>query len=174
VTDSFVVAPLSDRHDRSTFSCGVERLDRYFKAQVGQDVRRRVANCYVAAQVNTNDVAGYYTFSAATVLLEGLPQEETKRLPRYPIVPAGLIGRLAIDLRFRAKGLGAALISDAIKRATRAGAAMYALVVDAKDEAAANFYRHHGFRPLNRFPGSLYLPIKTALNLLDTLGNRSS
>ena len=75
-----------------------------------QDIRRRVANCFVAA---TGYVAAYYTLSATSVPLADLPPEDAKRLPRYPTVPAVRIGRLAVDRRFQRRGLGEAMLADA-------------------------------------------------------------
>lgn len=77
-----------------------------------------------------------------------------------------MIGRLAVDHRFRGQGLGGALVMDAAVRAARAEAAIYALVVDAKDETAAAFYEHLQFRRFASRPGSLFLPVATALAAL--------
>jgi ribosomal protein S18 acetylase RimI-like enzyme len=167
VTASFVVAALSPDHDRLAFSCGVEPLDRYLQTQATQDIRRRIANCFVATSADSNIIAGYYTFSAASVPMLDLPTETAKRLPRYPVVPAALIGRLAIDRRYRGYGLGAALLFDAITRAARADTAIFAILVDAKDDSAAAFYRHHGFQPFATRPLNLFLPNGTALKLLE-------
>jgi hypothetical protein len=110
VTASFVIAPLSPNHDKLAFSCGVDPLDRYLQTQATQDIRRRIANCFVATSANSNIIAGYYTFSAASVPMLDLPSETGKRLPRYPVVSAALIGRLAIDRQSRGRGLGAAAL----------------------------------------------------------------
>ena len=168
MTASFVIAPLSPNHDKPAFSCGVDPLDRYLQTQATQDIRRRIANCFVATSANSNIIAGYYTFSAASVPMLDLPSETAKRLPRYPVVPAALIGRLAIDHQYRGRGLGAALLFDAIARAARADTAIFAVLVDAKDDAAAAFYRHHGFQPFAARPPTLFLPIGTALKLLES------
>jgi len=168
VTASFVIAPLSPNHDKLAFSCGVDPLDRYLQTQATQDIRRRIANCFAATSANSNIIAGYYTFSAASVPMLDLPSETAKRLPRYPVVPAALIGRLAIDRQYRGRGLGAALLFDAIARAARADTAIFAVLVDAKDDAAAAFYRHHGFQPFAARPLTLFLPIGTVLKLLES------
>jgi GNAT superfamily N-acetyltransferase len=150
------------RHDRSAFGCGVPALDRYFRGQAGQDVRRRVASCFVAvADEDDGAVRGFYTLAPASVALGDLPADLARRLPRYPSVPAYRVGRLAVDRAARGHGLGAALLADALLRAGRAEAAGYALVVDAKDETAAAFYRHHGFLELAGRPLALFLPLAT-------------
>lgn len=158
---TFIVGPLAGLHDRRGFSCGTEALDRYFHEQVSQDVRRRVTNCFVATD-DDGAVAGYYTFASASIPVTEIPAEETKRLPRYPVLPAALIGRLAVATKYAGQGLGGALIVDAIVRAMRAEPAILTMIVDAKDERAGRFYRHHGFRPFASRPLSLYLPLAEA------------
>jgi ribosomal protein S18 acetylase RimI-like enzyme len=167
VTAGFVIAPLAAAHDRQTFSCGAEPLDRYLRTQAAQDVRRHIANCFVASPVQSNAVAGYYTLSAASIPMTDLPAEQARKLPRYPVLPAALIGRLAVDRRHQGRQLGAALLFDAIARAIRADAAVFALVVDAKDEAAARFYRHHGFQEFSGRALRLFLPVATARKVVE-------
>jgi ribosomal protein S18 acetylase RimI-like enzyme len=161
VSEAFTFEPLSATHDRAGFSCGVPALDRYFRELATQDIRRRVSNCFVALDA-AGKVAGYYTFAATSLPLTELPPEQAKRLPRYPSFPACLIGRLAVDRGFRRRGLGSLLIVDAIARAMRAEPAIFALIVDAKDEAAVGFYEHLGFRRFASRPMTLFLPIAEA------------
>jgi ribosomal protein S18 acetylase RimI-like enzyme len=165
VTEPFTVELLRAQHDRTNFSCGVAALDRYFRELVSQDIRRRLSNCFVALD-SAATVAGYYTFAATSVPLAELPAEQIRRLPRYPSVPAGLIGRLAVDQRFQGRGVGSALIVDAVARAMRADSAIYALVVDAKDDLARRFYIHHGFRPFLSRPMTLFLALAEAAHRL--------
>jgi ribosomal protein S18 acetylase RimI-like enzyme len=165
VIEPFTVDALRAQHDRAGFSCGVAALDRYFRELVSQDIRRRLSNCFVALDPAAT-VAGYYTFAATGLPLTELPAEQTGRLPRYPSVPAGLIGRLAVDQRFHGRGVGSILIVDAVARAMRADSAIYALVVDAKDDAARRFYIHHGFQPFLSRPMTLYLPLAEAARRL--------
>ena len=156
----FRLAPLDTAHDRTTFNSGSETLDRYLREQVSQDVRRRVAACFVAL-ADEQRIAGYYTLASASLLLADLPVSVGKKLPRYPTVPAVRMGRLAVDQAFKGQGLGGALLADALDRAVRSEIAAYALMVDAKDEAAAAFYRHHGFIALPDSPFTLFLPLAT-------------
>ena len=142
---TFFIEPLSSSHDRAGFACGVEALDRYFHQQVGQDVRRRVTACFVACETTTRNVAGFYTLAAASIPLAEMPAPLAKRLPRYPSVPVARLGRLAVATDCHGRKLGAALLWDAVDRATRSELAVCALVVDAKDEQAGQFYRHYGF-----------------------------
>lgn len=162
MTISFTIDPLGAAHDRRAFSCGVMSLDRYLHDLASQDMRRRVSNCFVALDAS-GLIAAYYTFAATSFPLTDLPQELTKRLPRYAALPAGLIGRLAVDQRFRGHGLGGALIIDATRRAASADPSIFALVVDAKDERAVTFYKYLGFQAFQSRPMSMFLPISTAL-----------
>lgn len=158
----FQLAPLDAAHDRTTFNSGSKPLDRYLQEQVTQDVRRRVAACFVAL-ADGQRIAGYYTLASASLLLADLPASTGKKLPRYPTVPAVRMGRLAVDQTLKGQGLGGALLADALDRAARSEIAAYALMVDAKDEAAAAFYRHHGFIALPDLPLTLFLPLATVL-----------
>lgn len=158
----FRLEPLNDTHDRKAFACGQEALDLYFQTQATQDIRRRIATCFAAIETATGQVAAYYTIASASIPTPDLPAEITKRLPRYAAIPAVRIGRLAVDLKFRGKGLGAALLADALRRVLLAPPAVFALLVDAKDDQAVAFYRHHGFQPLLGHPRTLFLPVATA------------
>ena len=160
-----VIEPLAATHDRTGLGCGVPALDRYIREQASQDVRRRVGNCFIAVDTAAQTLAGYYTLAASSIPVIDLPAAETKRLPRYPVLPATLVGRLAIDTRYRGRHLGAALVADAIRRTAHADAAVFTLLVDAKDDTAAAFYRHLGFTALASRPMTLFLPIATALKL---------
>jgi len=153
---------LNEEHERSLFLCGEDALDRYFQTQVTQDIRRHIANCFVAVEAVTSTIAAYYTISAASILLVDLPPDETRRLPRYPTVPAVRIGRLAVDHRFQGSGLGGALLADAAARALKADAAAFTLLVDAKNDQAVAFYQRFGFRILASRPRTLFLPLATA------------
>jgi ribosomal protein S18 acetylase RimI-like enzyme len=157
----FVVEALRTDHDRASFCCGVVALDRYFQKQVTQDVRRRVTACFVATEVPHARIAGYYTLAAAGIPLAEMPAELARRLPRYPSVPVARLGRLAVDQAFRGRKLGGALLWDAVQRSIASEVAVFALVVDAKDDQAAAFYIHHGFVPLGVQPAprQLVLPL---------------
>ena len=155
----FIIEALGANHDRASFSCGVDALDRYFQKQVTQDIRRRATACYVATDVSEAKIAGYYTLAAAGIPLADMPAELAKRLPRYPSVPVARLGRLAVDQAYRGRKLGSALLWDAVQRCLRSELAVFALVVDAKDDQAETFYRHHGFVPFGSQPRQLVLPL---------------
>jgi len=159
LTARFLIEALGPGHDRASFACGVDALDRYFREQVSQDIRRRTTACYVALDREKAKVAGYYTLAAAGVPLTEMPEELVKKLPRYPSVPVARVGRLAVDRSYRGQGLGGSLLWDAGLRALRSELAVFALVVDAKDEQAAKFYRHHGFVAFGSRPRQFVLPL---------------
>jgi predicted GNAT family N-acyltransferase len=151
------IEALASRHDRANFSCGVDELDRYLKTQAGQDVRRKANGVFVLVESARPDtVQGYYTLCATSLSQGEVPAAARKSIPRYPLVSAVLIGRLAIAAARQGQHLGALLLADAVRRvyasASTIGASM--MVVDAIDEHAAGFYEGHGFV---RLPESLRL-----------------
>ena len=162
MTFPFRLEPLGGGHERSLFRCGEPALDGYFQTQVTQDIRRRVANCFVALESATGHIAAYYTISAASIPLVDLPPDQIKHLPRYPSVPAVRIGRLAVDQRFQGRGLGAALLADASTRSLKADATAFTLLVEAKNDQAVAFYQRFGLRVLASQPRILFLPLATA------------
>jgi predicted GNAT family N-acyltransferase len=163
------IDPLSAQHDRAAFASGVEPLDRYLRTQAGQDSRRRVASCFVLTQAyEPAQVLGYYTLSALSIALTDLPVVITKRLPRYPIMPATLMGRLATDSRHRGKRLGELLLFDACARVLRSEIATLALVVDAKDAVAERFYARYRFLKLSDGNRRMFLPITEIADLFSS------
>jgi len=161
--------PLGSRHNRAAFSCGVEALDRYLQKQASQDVSKRVTAVFVLTP-DGETVAGYYTLSAHVVNLPDLPENVARRLPRYPDVPATLLGRLAVSVNFRRQGVGELLLLDAFRRvlASSREIASALVVVDAKDDNARNFYLHHDFVPLPTQPDRLFYPVKAIEKLFST------
>lgn len=163
MTEQFRIEPLSSGHDRSRFASGSGALDRYLREQASQDIKRRIASCFVAVSVQTREVAGYYTLAAASIALTALAPEIIRKLPRYPVVSAALLGRLAVAVNSQGKGLGGVLLGNAVLRTARAELGVFAMLVDAKDEAAQRFYEHYGFTLLPDAGRRLCLPIATAL-----------
>jgi GNAT superfamily N-acetyltransferase len=155
---SLRVEALGAHHDRSSFVSGAEPLDRYFRTQAGQDARKNMAAPFVLVLAD-GGIGGYYTLSSTGVTLAELPAEITRRLPRYPIVPATLLGRLAVDQRLQERGYGRFLLADALHRAVRSEIASFAVVVDAKDAAALRFYQREGFLAFSDQPMKLFRPM---------------
>lgn len=162
MTPPYRFEPLSEKHDRASFHCGVPELDGYFQHRIGQDAKRKVAAPFVMLDAD-DEVIGYYTLSACSIHLNDLPVEIVRKLPRYPQLPATLLGRLAVSARHRGRKLGRFLLVDALYRSWKATAqvASVCVVVDAIDEAARDFYLHHEFQPLGDFPSKLFLPMAT-------------
>ncbi len=161
------VEPLAANHDRAGFTCGVESLDRYVRTQASQDVRRRANGVFVLAGADNPDaILGYYTLCATSLAPGEVPLSARKHLPRYPLVAATLIGRLAVVQSRQGEGLGALLLADALHRtyasAGTVGSSMVA--VDAISEHAAAFYEAHGFI---RLPDALrlVLPVSSIAKL---------
>lgn len=160
---ALVIEPLGRHHDRAGFSCGQPDLDDWFRLRVSQDVKRNIARVFVAVDSELG-IVGFYSLSSLSLTPETLPAEIARKLPRYDAVPAVLIGRLARDERVRGRRLGEILLGDALQRILGAGRsiAAFAIVVDAKDERAADFYERFGFRVLSGRSNRLFLPTATA------------
>lgn len=162
------------KHDRAAFTSGNERIDSYFRQMISQDVKRGYAACYVVVEKAGAKIAGFYTLSSHSIPLTELPADVTRKLPRYPSVPAVLIGWLGRDASFRGQHIGTLLLADAITRLAAAPVGIHALCADAIDDAAAAFYRAHQFQPFSSRPHSLYLPMKTALAVVAQRGGKAS
>jgi GNAT superfamily N-acetyltransferase len=160
------VEVLGPTHDRSAFSSGVEPLDRYFRTQAGQDARKNMAAPFVLV-LPDGAIGGYYTLSSTSIKLADLPQEIARRLPRYPLVPATLLGRLAVDQSHQGKGYGRFLLADALFRAVRSEIASFAVIVDAKDEGARRFYERESFLPFPDHPLQLFRPMADIAKLFE-------
>jgi GNAT superfamily N-acetyltransferase len=144
------IEPLGTQHDRASFACSNETLDRYLKERATQDIRRGLARLFVATPADDpTRILGFFTLSATAIVAAALPREVARRLPRYPI-PAALIGRLAVDRESAGRGLGGVLLMDAIEKAKIAARtiAITVIVVDPIDDMAQSFYAAFGFRSL--------------------------
>jgi GNAT superfamily N-acetyltransferase len=164
----WVIEPFRNDHDRMEFSCGNASLDRYLKEQAGQDLRRGCATPFVLVPKQSPGlILGYYTLSSYGIDIGELPENVAKRLPRYPLIPATLVGRLAVDQRHQGQGLGEFLLMNALHRSVMQSAqiAAAAVVVDAIDASAVKFYRRFGFIAFPSIAGRLFLPMKAASGL---------
>ena len=152
------------RHDRAAFASGEPALDGYLKQRAGQDIRRYLASMYVACPASDDQIIGYVTLSNAVIDINSLPP--STKLP-YAVLPASLIGRLAVDLRWQGHGLGRRLLMHALaaclEQSYSIGSAF--VLVDAKDEAARGYYEQFGFVCFEDAPLKLYLPMATVRQL---------
>lgn len=153
----------SDKYNRSNFSCRKEILDSYIHKQASQDLKRKIAMVFVLIDSPDSNIIAYYTLSAYTVQITELSQSFAKKLPRYPLLPATLLGRLAVDYRYQGQGFGELMLIDALKKALSAttNVASLAVVTEALDAEAVRFYQKYGFQPFQNHPMKLYLPMKT-------------
>jgi len=152
------VEVLGPQHDRASFDSGVEPLDRYFRTQAGQDARKNMAAPFVLV-LPDGAVAGYYTLSSTAVNVGDWPAATVRKLPRYPVIPATLLGRLAVDRRYQGNGSGRFLLADALFRSVRSEIASFAIIVEAKDENARRFYERESFLPFPDQPLKLFRPM---------------
>src|SRR5690554_506291 len=145
---SQISEPLNARHKKSDFYCGKEMLDNYIHKQASQDIKRKLSACFVIKETETDLIKGYYTLSNNSIPLELVPNEIRKKLPRsYEVVPATLLGRLAIDNKFQGQGIGKLILIDALKRSYEISKTIgsFAVVVDPLDRDAEKFYEKYGF-----------------------------
>jgi GNAT superfamily N-acetyltransferase len=165
----FQLEPLGKLHDRTGFDCGVESLDLYLKTQASQDMRRKANAVFVLTPVDSPGlIAGFFTLCAYGLAPGAVPESARKHIPRYPMVSATLLGRIAVSSQFQGRGLGSLLLAKALAKAyenaAQVGSSM--VVADAISEAAAKFYGSHGFI---RLPESmrLVLPMRTIAALVE-------
>ena len=148
------IANFAQNHDCSTFDCGVLPLNEYLQRHAMQNQRASAVQTYVAL-IDTV-LVGYYSLVVGEIAHQQAPERMKKGLARHP-VPVMVLARLAVDLKWKGKGIGSGLLKDATKKTVSASqiAGVRALVVHAKDEGARNFYLRHGFH--EGFPNPLHL-----------------
>jgi ribosomal protein S18 acetylase RimI-like enzyme len=168
---TYRLEPLGRHHDRDTFTCGVASLDAYLKTQASQDMRRKANAVFVLVPTDAPQrIAGYFTLCAYAITPGTIPEAARKHIPKYPVVSATLIGRLAIGIDFQGMALGSRLLVMALVRAYEnasvVGSSM--VVVDALDERAVRFYQAHGFIKLQDSM-RLMLPLRTIAEITASL-----
>ncbi|MCP4043482.1 MAG: GNAT family N-acetyltransferase [Gammaproteobacteria bacterium] len=164
-----IIAPLGKQHDRKSFDCGENSLNQYLHRYASQDIRRRINRVFVASPPDApQQVIGYYSLSAGSLDATALPEAFRRRLPRYP-VPVVLLWRLAVAEYRQGMGLGSILLADALRRIAQASQVMavYAVVVDALNDQAVEFYGQFGFISLPSQPLKLFLPMDSVAALVD-------
>jgi predicted GNAT family N-acyltransferase len=170
-TNGFIVGVLSKEHDREAFDCGHSELNAYLRTQARQEMDRGSALVYVLVPRRApREIAGFYTLSSSSVRLSDWPESIRKKLPRYPLVPVTLIGRLAVGRSHRGHRLGERLLIDALQRCYAASRAVgsVAVIVDAKDAGIAAFYARYGFVAFPDQPLRLFLSMKTIGRLTES------
>jgi len=161
----WVIEPLGRDHERSSFDCGEPALSEFLKKLARQQQEKNVGRTFVAVLPGATRVLGFYTLSAGSIAAQSMPVDLRRKIPKYP-VPVARLGRLAVDLSAEGRGLGSALLRDALLRAARIASTemgIVAVVVDAKNEAAKTFYERYGFIPFPDRPLGLFMLIATIL-----------
>jgi len=158
------IEPLGSSHDRTAFDCGVPALNRYLRETARQHIAKGIAKTFVLVEDTDGTlkpVLGFFTMSLCQVLASDIPPKWAKRLPRQ--IPAMRLGRLAVARARQREGLGKVLLVEAIHKvaAVASAAGGIGLFVDAKDQAAADFYSHFGFEPTPTEPLTLFMPMDT-------------
>ena len=152
------------KHNRAAFSCGRESLDTYLKERASQEIKKQVAAVYVLSP-DGNAIAGYYTLSQYAIDAGEIPPElmQKLRFPKYDRLPATLLGRLARSVEHKGQGIGELLLMDALRRSLELSRriASVAVVVDAIDENARQFYQRYGFIDVPGHPNRLFIPTQT-------------
>ena len=163
----YQIEPLEKKHIKTEFKCGIDALDQYLKTQAGQDIKKNVAVTHVLTAEDAEKILGFYTLSSIGIFPGDLPANVVKKLPRYPVLPGVLIGRLAVDEDCRGQGLGLYLLMDALKRslAVSTQIGIVAVIVDAKNEKMITFYKQYGFIALPNNNHRLFLPLSTIKQL---------
>ncbi len=157
-----IVETLQPHHDRKDFDCGNDDLNRYLVQLAGQHQKKGFAQVYVAVREGQSKVLGFATLSMGSVLLEDLPEELRKKLPKHP-VPVTHVGRLAVSVSVQGKGLGSLLLAHCAEVTMNAAEkiGVFAMEIAAKDDAAYEYYLRRGFLPLADHKRTLYVPVQT-------------
>jgi predicted GNAT family N-acyltransferase len=159
---SYATTLLATSHDKAQFTCGKVMLDNYIRKQAKQDMKGKVAACFVLTD-DHKEIKGYYTLSNGSIPRSQIPEDFIKNLPKYKDLPVTLPGRLAVNNKFQGQKLGSLLLLDALKRSLDTALnsiASMAVIVDPIDEQAIDFYTKYGFIML---PDSkrMFLPMGT-------------
>ena len=168
------IEPLDpQRHDRAAFSCGTIRLDNFLKRTARKHQTGDVTRVWVATEIGTAGILGYYALNAHSLEGEGLPADLTKKAPRFGSIPAVYLSMIAVDRRHQDRGLGRILLADALSRAAAVAdqIGLKAVVLDVIDdggpeamERRRTFYAGMGFRSLPSRPERMFISIETVRN----------
>jgi len=156
---AYLIEPINPRHDVRLFTCTHKPLESFLKRFALGNSTNHLGKTYVLTQNQSNEVLGYYTVSAYGASRDSMPDKEL--LPRYDLLPALLLGRLAVRSDLMKRGLGRLLMGHVFEQAwaTANRVGVYLLAVDAKDEPAKEFYMHQGFAEFNDDPLHLFIPM---------------
>lgn len=152
-------------HDRAGFDCGVESVNRYLQQTARQHAEKGLALTFVLTEGERSPaIVGFYTLVMSTVACAVLP---AKGLPRQHSAPVVLLAQFGVDRRHQGQGHGKRLLYHALYQALQASehVGCLAVVLDAVDERAGEFYLARGFQELADDPRHLWLPISAIRNM---------
>lgn len=156
--------PLNESHPTSDFDSGEPELDRFLRLHALKNDRNDIGRTFVLTNQEKTQVLGFYTLSMAALSAASVQSVTAIRLPRYEL-PAARIGRLAVARAAQGQGLGRKLMGDALERIVAVSEQLGCLgvIVDAKHERAAAFYRRYGFVELEprHWPQAMYVSLVT-------------
>ncbi|MCF7939660.1 MAG: GNAT family N-acetyltransferase [Spirochaetales bacterium] len=163
-SENLCISRLNRDFNREDFSCGIEALDVFLKRHALKNQKQHLSNTWIAHEKDSTGILGFHTLSAASITCSSLPERYSKKIPRYP-VPCVLLARFAVDKAYHSQGIGSYLLRDAMNKTIDISYTIgaYALIVDAKNEKARNFYEYYGFIRLPENDDSLFLPINTII-----------
>lgn len=162
----YVIEPLSAQHNRAAFRSTSREITHYFRRYALANSEARIAAAWVLLDTSEQRIIGFYTLSSASIALTSLPAAFAEQLPRYP-VPVALLGRMGVDRQYERRGFGRQLVVDALLRVYQQNVlAVYAMIVDPKDDAREFYTRNFGFLPLADDHTRLFLPLQTFMQTL--------
>ncbi|MFO8812129.1 GNAT family N-acetyltransferase [Legionella pneumophila serogroup 1] len=166
--NKYCIEQLNKSHVKDNFNSGEDSLNKYLQKQATQDIKRNLSALYVLLEGQDSTILGYYTLCSSSVLIDSIPHEVSKKLPRYPLIPVTLLGRLAIDIKLQGQGLGELLLTDALLRAGRLSNELgsMAVIVDSLSSRASDFYEKFGFQKFIDKTNKLFLPMSIIKQLL--------
>jgi GNAT superfamily N-acetyltransferase len=161
------IETIHSSHAVQGFQSTHKALDTYLKRFALRNANANLGRTYVYTEADSTEVLGYYTICATGISRVIIPGHES--LPRYDVIPAMLLGRLAVTKAAQGRGLGRLLLTDALTQAWGISkiAGVYLVAVDAKDEAARLFYVHMEFLALIDDPLHLFIPMSTIIDQID-------
>lgn len=156
-----------DKQDKTGFTCGNPELDRYLQTQASQDIKKKVAVSYALTERGKTALLGYYSLATIGIFPGELPESLIKKLPKYPMLPGVLLGRLAVDEKYKGQGLGSLLLIDALERslAVSKQIGIVAVIVDAINDLAVEFYKYFGFLEFSDCKSRLFIPLNSLKKL---------
>ncbi len=164
----YITIPFSENYNREQFDCGKTTLNDYIKSQVSQDVKKKLAVCFVLLDSENKNIVGFYTLSNGSIPFVDVPENLRKKYPKsYDYIPVTLLGRLALDVSEKGKGMGGQVLIDALKRSLKVSEVhlgSVAVIVDPLDAEAESYYNHFGFIKLPD-SGKMFLDMKTIKKL---------